>query len=115
LFFNGDSDNESGDGGMGNLFANEMSPREQDQFLPITNVSRIMKKALPANAKICKDIEETVQECMSELISFVTREAFDKCQRKKHKEDVGSVEACICLGRERREQQRGGGRERERK
>ena len=26
--------------------------REQDRFLPIANISRIMKKALPANAKI---------------------------------------------------------------
>ena len=25
--------------------------REQDRFLPIANISRIMKKALPANAK----------------------------------------------------------------
>ena len=35
--------------------------REQDRFLPIANISRIMKKALPANAKIAKDAKETVQ------------------------------------------------------
>jgi nuclear transcription Y subunit beta len=80
-----DSDNESGGGGTGNLSANEMSPREQDRFLPIANVSRIMKKALPANAKISKDAKETVQECVSEFISFVTGEASDKCQREKRK------------------------------
>ena len=34
--------------------------REQDRFLPIANISRIMKKALPANAKIAKDAKETV-------------------------------------------------------
>ena len=28
---------------------------EQDRFLPIANISRIMKKALPGNAKIAKD------------------------------------------------------------
>ncbi|XP_021724453.1 nuclear transcription factor Y subunit B-3 [Chenopodium quinoa] len=75
-----DSDNESG--GCGNR---ELSAREQDRFLPIANVSRIMKKALPANAKISKDAKETVQECVSEFISFITGEASDKCQREKRK------------------------------
>ena len=48
--------------------------REQDRFLPIANISRIMKKALPANGKIAKDAKETVQECVSEFISFITSE-----------------------------------------
>eukprot|EP00854_Cymbomonas_tetramitiformis_P008640 gene8640-10253_t len=61
------------------------SVREQDRFLPIANISRIMKKALPANAKIAKDAKETVQECVSEFISFITSEASDKCQREKRK------------------------------
>mmetsp|Transcript_6718 Transcript_6718/g.16712 ORF Transcript_6718/g.16712 Transcript_6718/m.16712 type:complete len:175 (-) Transcript_6718:833-1357(-) len=59
--------------------------REQDRFLPIANISRIMKKALPNNAKIAKDAKETVQECVSEFISFITSEASDKCQREKRK------------------------------
>ncbi|XP_057982258.1 nuclear transcription factor Y subunit B-3-like [Malania oleifera] len=82
-----DSDNESGGGAhnSNNTNNNELSPREQDRFLPIANVSRIMKKALPANAKISKDAKETVQECVSEFISFVTGEASDKCQREKRK------------------------------
>ncbi|GLU23933.1 hypothetical protein SLE2022_399070 [Rubroshorea leprosula] len=83
-----DSDTESGGaqtkGGAGS--GGELSsPREQDRFLPIANVSRIMKKALPANAKISKDAKETVQECVSEFISFITGEASDKCQREKRK------------------------------
>ncbi|KAF9587014.1 hypothetical protein IFM89_039772 [Coptis chinensis] len=78
-----DSDNESG--GHGNNANSEFSPKEQDRFLPIANVSRIMKKALPANAKISKDAKETVQECVSEFISFITGEASDKCQREKRK------------------------------
>jgi len=76
-----DSDNESGWPSN----AEFSSPREQDRFLPIANVSRIMKKALPANAKISKDAKETVQECVSEFISFITGEASDKCQREKRK------------------------------
>ncbi|XP_057424491.1 nuclear transcription factor Y subunit B-1-like isoform X2 [Lotus japonicus] len=59
--------------------------REQDRFLPVANISRIMKKGLPANGKIAKDAKETVQECVSEFISFVTSEASDKCQREKRK------------------------------
>lgn len=51
-----------------------VSVREQDRFLPIANISRIMKKALPPNAKIAKDAKETVQECVSEFISFITSE-----------------------------------------
>nr|XP_043609833.1 nuclear transcription factor Y subunit B-10-like [Erigeron canadensis] len=66
----------------------DLSPanvREQDRFLPIANISRIMKKGLPANGKMAKDAKETVQECVSEFISFVTSEASDKCQREKRK------------------------------
>ncbi|KAJ4720861.1 Nuclear transcription factor Y subunit B [Melia azedarach] len=67
----------------------EQSPhsgvREQDRYLPIANISRIMKKALPANGKIAKDAKDTVQECVSEFISFITSEASDKCQKEKRK------------------------------
>ncbi|KAJ8905504.1 hypothetical protein NDN08_002011 [Rhodosorus marinus] len=59
--------------------------REQDRFLPIANIARIMKHALPQNAKIAKDGKETVQECVSEFVSFITSEASDKCQREKRK------------------------------
>uniref|UniRef100_A0A1D1ZBC2 Nuclear transcription factor Y subunit B-3 n=1 Tax=Anthurium amnicola TaxID=1678845 RepID=A0A1D1ZBC2_9ARAE len=82
-----DSDNESSGKNNSNAAGHGefASPREQDRFLPIANVSRIMKKALPANAKISKDAKETVQECVSEFISFITGEASDKCQREKRK------------------------------
>ncbi|KAI8370351.1 histone-fold-containing protein [Radiomyces spectabilis] len=59
--------------------------KEQDRFLPIANVARIMKKALPDNAKIAKDAKECVQECVSEFISFITSEASDRCQQEKRK------------------------------
>jgi len=61
------------------------SIREQDRFLPIANIGRIMKRALPSNGKVAKDAKETVQECVSEFISFITSEASDKCQREKRK------------------------------
>ncbi|KAG9453335.1 hypothetical protein H6P81_006239 [Aristolochia fimbriata] len=79
--------------GGGSHESGEQSPRgssssnvrEQDRYLPIANISRIMKKALPANGKIAKDAKETVQECVSEFISFITSEASEKCQREKRK------------------------------
>lgn len=65
-------------GGCGSHDSGDQSPRsnvrEQDRYLPIANISRIMKKALPANGKIAKDAKETVQECVSEFISFITSE-----------------------------------------
>ncbi|KAI3675816.1 hypothetical protein L1987_85412 [Smallanthus sonchifolius] len=72
-----DSDNES--------VGNQSTLREQDRFLPIANVSRIMKKAVLANGKISKEAKETVQECVSEFVSFITGEAADKCLREKRK------------------------------
>jgi hypothetical protein len=40
-------------------------------------VARIMKNALPENAKIAKEAKECMQECVSEFISFITSEG--KC------------------------------------
>lgn len=37
-------------------------------------VARIMKGALPDNAKIAKEAKECMQECVSEFISFITSE-----------------------------------------
>eukprot|EP01135_Chromosphaera_perkinsii_P001945 Nk52_evm2s214 gene=Nk52_evmTU2s214 len=59
--------------------------REQDRFLPIANIARIMKKAIPENGKVAKDAKECVQECVSEFISFITSEASDRCQQEKRK------------------------------
>lgn len=59
--------------------------KEQDRFLPIANVARVMKKALPAHAKLSKDSKECVQECVSEFISFITSQAEDKCKLEKRK------------------------------
>lgn len=59
--------------------------REQDRFLPIANVAKIMKKAIPASGKIAKDARECVQECVSEFISFITSEASDRCHMEKRK------------------------------
>ncbi|KAF8749406.1 Acyl-CoA dehydrogenase, C-terminal domain [Rhizoctonia solani] len=54
-------------------------------FRCIANVARIMKAAIPENAKIAKDAKECLQECVSELISFITSEAAEKCFMEKRK------------------------------
>ncbi|KAF5744153.1 nuclear transcription factor Y subunit B-5 [Tripterygium wilfordii] len=70
--------------------------KEQDRLLPIANVGRIMKQILPPNAKISKEAKETMQECVSEFISFVTGEASDKCQKEKRK-TVNGDDVCWAL------------------
>jgi nuclear transcription Y subunit beta len=83
--------------------------REQDRFLPIANIAKIMKKvinviqyflnqeqkinsyflvlikAIPERGKIAKDAKECVQECVSEFISFITSEAAERCSQEKRK------------------------------
>ncbi|XWS14061.1 hypothetical protein CRYUN_Cryun36dG0091100 [Craigia yunnanensis] len=67
--------------------------KEQDHLLPIANVGRIMKQILPPNAKISKEAKETMQECVSEFISFVTSEASQKC-RKERRKTVNGDDIC---------------------
>mmetsp|Transcript_20355 Transcript_20355/g.19663 ORF Transcript_20355/g.19663 Transcript_20355/m.19663 type:complete len:359 (-) Transcript_20355:250-1326(-) len=87
----GDEENDGDMGEEGNGVEgeedcfHEIEIREQDRFLPIANIARIMKKVLPGNAKIAKDAKESLQECVSEFISFITSEASDKCQAEKRK------------------------------
>ncbi|KAF8015067.1 hypothetical protein BT93_H0760 [Corymbia citriodora subsp. variegata] len=82
-----EGDNYNFSGGAATSASNEeaSSIREQDRLLPIANVGRIMKQILPPNAKISKEAKETMQECVSEFISFVTGEASDKCHKEKRK------------------------------
>jgi nuclear transcription Y subunit beta len=62
--------------------------RAQDFFLPslifillfdfnsilVANIARIMKRALPQNAKVSKSAKECCQECVTEFVLFVTSE-----------------------------------------
>ncbi|KAH6802486.1 nuclear factor Y [Perilla frutescens var. frutescens] len=69
---------------------------EHDKLLPIANVGRIMKKILPPNAKISKEAKETMQECASEFICFVTSEASDRCH-KENRKTVNGDDICWAL------------------
>ncbi|KAH3816249.1 nuclear transcription factor Y subunit beta-like [Dreissena polymorpha] len=81
-----DGDVDEGEEGEPEEMQNSNSPlREQDRFLPIANVARIMKNSVPKSGKIAKDAKECVQECVSEFISFITSEASDRCAQEKRK------------------------------
>ncbi|OWM87218.1 nuclear transcription factor Y subunit B-2-like [Punica granatum] len=62
-----------------------ITPPEQDRQLPIANVGRIMRRALPPSAKISKGAKESMQECVTEFVNFVTGEASDHCLQEKRK------------------------------
>lgn len=57
--------------------------------MPIANVVRIMRRALPPHAKISDEAKETVQECVSEFIAFVTEEANERCRKENRKTITG--------------------------
>ncbi|KAF2316869.1 hypothetical protein GH714_042210 [Hevea brasiliensis] len=69
---------------------------EHDRLLPIANVGRIMKQILPPTAKISKEAKQTMQECATEFISFVTGEASDKCH-KENRKTVNGDDICWSL------------------
>ncbi|XP_044500476.1 nuclear transcription factor Y subunit B-1-like [Mangifera indica] len=71
--------------------------KEQERLLPIANVGRIMKQILPPNAKISKEAKETMQECVSEFISFITSEASEKCKKERRK-TVNGDDICWAIG-----------------
>eukprot|EP00166_Cyanidium_caldarium_P005237 ctg_616.g269 len=66
-------------------------PLTLPRFLPIANISRCMKNALPENAKISREAKELVQEATSEFISFITSESSDKCLRERRKTICGGT------------------------
>lgn len=74
--------------------------REQDRLLPIANVSRIMKRCVPAAAKIAQPAKDLLQESVSEFISFITSEAVETCVHDKRKTvtDEDFIQAAQRLG-----------------
>ncbi|CAM0884669.1 unnamed protein product [Alopecurus aequalis] len=54
-------------------------------LLPIANIGRIMKDVLPPEAKVSKRAKETIQECATEFIGFVTGEASERCRQERRK------------------------------
>ncbi len=82
---NTNTNNANANTSTGNQRPQACMVREQDQYMPIANVIRIMRRILPSHAKISDDAKETIQECVSEYISFITGEANERCQREQRK------------------------------
>ncbi|GMS95575.1 hypothetical protein PENTCL1PPCAC_17750 [Pristionchus entomophagus] len=59
--------------------------REQDRYLPICNIARVMRRMVPESGKMSKESKEAIQEAVSEFISFITSEASDKCIEEQRK------------------------------
>ncbi|KAL7150168.1 hypothetical protein ABFS83_05G091800 [Erythranthe nasuta] len=74
--------------------------RKADLYMPMTNIVRILRRALPSHAKISDDAKDIIQECVSEFIFFVTNEANEKAHREYktpiYPEDV--IDAMASLG-----------------
>ncbi|XP_039030223.1 nuclear transcription factor Y subunit B-9-like [Hibiscus syriacus] len=82
---NGIVSTDNGNAANSNAMPPPCTVREQDQYMPIANVIRIMRRILPTHAKISDDAKLTIQECVSEYISFITGEANERCQREQRK------------------------------
>ncbi|XP_039445129.1 uncharacterized protein LOC120424904 isoform X1 [Culex pipiens pallens] len=93
-YYGQDELDASDDSGADQVLKPGLPLREQDRFLPIANITKIMKKGIPANGKIAKDARECVQECVSEFISFITSEASERCHLEKRKTINGEDILC---------------------
>eukprot|EP01068_Selenidium_serpulae_P012968 Selendium_serpulae@DN5904_c0_g1_i1.p1 len=72
-------------GSMSSLNGLCFQPSDGEQMLPMANISRIMKRMLPENAKISKDAKVCLHTCVFEFLLFVTAEASDTCLQERRK------------------------------
>lgn len=73
---------------------------EQDKTMPLNNVANIMKSVLPPGTKISKEAKQLMQDCCSELISFVTSGATEAVSEDKRKTVLGDdiIQSMYTLG-----------------
>ncbi|XP_004498386.1 transcriptional activator hap3-like [Cicer arietinum] len=53
--------------------------------MPVTHLTRIMQRAIPAQAKISNGAKESMQFCVSEFITIITTEASERCKFEHRK------------------------------
>ncbi len=58
---------------------------KNEEYLPISNISKIMKSVLNPKLKISKEAKQLVEESVTEFICFITSEASEKCKKEKRK------------------------------
>lgn len=66
-----------------------VSYKVTDRQLPIANVSKIMKEAMPNAAKISKESKELMGKCASEFIAIITCRAKNICECEARKTITG--------------------------
>mmetsp|Transcript_13573 Transcript_13573/g.18799 ORF Transcript_13573/g.18799 Transcript_13573/m.18799 type:complete len:133 (-) Transcript_13573:320-718(-) len=78
----------------------QITQTNPDRLLPIANISRIMKQALPSNAKVAKEAKDCIQECVTEFIGFITSEASDRLAKDDRKTITGNdiIDSMRALG-----------------
>lgn len=59
--------------------------RSTDRLLPIANISKIMKRPIPREAKIAKESKEIMQKSASEFIAIITCMAKEICESENRK------------------------------
>ncbi|KAA8917183.1 hypothetical protein TRICI_000663 [Trichomonascus ciferrii] len=97
-----DSDHTNQFVGEPNQGPNAQGMSELDLLLPLANVARLMKNAIPENAKVSKEAKECMQECVTEFVAFVTSESAEICLGEKRKTINGQdvLHALTSLGME---------------
>ncbi|VEV56637.1 CCAAT-box DNA binding protein subunit B, putative [Plasmodium vinckei vinckei] len=68
-----------------NMNDKKKNKNDSETLLPIANISRIMKRILPAKAKVAKESKDIIREYVTEFIQFLTSEASDRCLNEKRK------------------------------
>lgn len=63
--------------------------KSTDRMLPVANISKIMKNAIPAQAKVAKESKEIMQKSASEFIAIITCRAKDICEVEARKTITG--------------------------
>nr|KYP73475.1 Nuclear transcription factor Y subunit B-6 [Cajanus cajan] len=70
--------------GEGNS-SNGEEQKQENRYLPIACVHRLIRKVLPKNTKVSDESKEKIMECVTEFISFITVEANHKCKEEQRK------------------------------
>ena len=64
----------------------DLPPTTNEELcLPIRNLTRIMRHALPSYAKISQDAKTTTQLCVSDFMGIITTEAVEKCNEESRR------------------------------
>lgn len=70
---------------------------KQEEFLPLSNISKIMKDSIEPHLKISLESKHLMEECVTEFICFITSEASEKCKRER-KKTIGSDDLLAVMG-----------------